>query len=139
MTRISALLTMVAVLGVMAVPARAHDQYHIVGVITKRQPMTIVVKPKGPIVSTVGLDQHTVVVRNDKQVNVSDLKVGLTVVVDALGDTPEDMVAVFIRIVPPIRDGREWTCGRGTERSSRSRSTGQPMSCVTAGRWTFRS
>ena len=83
----------------------AHDQYHIVGVITARQPMMIVVKPKGPIASTVGLDEHTVVVRNDKQVKLADLKVGLTVVVDALGDTPEDMMAVFIRIVAPIKGG----------------------------------
>jgi hypothetical protein len=105
MTRIAASLA-VAVLALGAAPARAHDQYHIVGVITKREPMTIVVKPKGPIPSTVGLNEHTVVVRNDKQAKLSELKVGLTVVVDALGDTPEDLVAVFIRIVPPIKDGK---------------------------------
>ena len=41
------------ILAVMAVSASAdllaHDQFHIVGIITKREPMTIVVKPKGPV------------------------------------------------------------------------------------------
>lgn len=103
MTRLMAFL-MAAMIVAVAAPLGAHDQYHIVGVITKRDAKTIVVKPKGPIASTVGLDEHTVVVRKDTQVKLSDLKVGLTVVVDALGDTPEDMMAVFIRIVPPIKD-----------------------------------
>jgi hypothetical protein len=103
MNRLMAFL-IAATVAAAAAPLGAHDQYHIVGVITKREAKVIVVKPKGPIASTVGLDAHTVVVRNDKQVKLADLHVGVTVVVDALGDTPEDLVAVFIRIVPPIKE-----------------------------------
>jgi ABC-type nitrate/sulfonate/bicarbonate transport system substrate-binding protein len=99
-------LMLMAVSLTSAAPASAHDQFHIVGTITRHQAMMIVVKPTGPIASSIQLDAHTVVVRDNKQVDPSELKVGRTVVVDALGDTPEDMVAVFIRIVPPIKKGK---------------------------------
>ena len=102
MARVMALLVAAGLLP-GAAPAIAHGQFHIVGTITKREAMVIVVKPTGPIASTIQLDAHTVVVRDNKQVNASELTVGRTVVVDALGDTPDDMVAVFIRIVPPIK------------------------------------
>lgn len=102
---VTAVLAGVTVL-VASAPLAAHDQYHVVGVITKRQPMVIVVKPDGPIASSIELEKHTVIVRDDKQVDAKELKVGTTVVVDALGDTPENMVAVFIRIVPPIKKAK---------------------------------
>ncbi len=40
--------------------------------------------------------------RDKKKVDAAELTVGLTVVVDAYGDSEEDLLALEIRIVPPI-------------------------------------
>jgi hypothetical protein len=50
------------------------------------------------------VDKQTVISRDKKKVDASELKAGLSVVVDAYGDSLEDsdVLAIEIRIVPPI-------------------------------------
>jgi hypothetical protein len=45
-------------------------------------------------------DEATVVTRDKKKVGATELKVGLSVVVDANGDSLEDLVVLEVRIVP---------------------------------------
>jgi hypothetical protein len=41
-----------------------------------------------------------------KKVDVSELRVGQSVVVDAYGDSDKNLLALEVRIVPPIRSTR---------------------------------
>jgi hypothetical protein len=47
------------------------------------------------------ITKETVVTRDKKKVPVAELKAGLNVVVDARGDSLEELEVVSIRIVPP--------------------------------------
>ena len=49
---------------------------------------------------TVRLKTQTEITRDKKKLDVSELRVGLSVVVDAYGDNERDLLAVEIRIVP---------------------------------------
>jgi hypothetical protein len=97
-----ALLMMVAVgtAGLMA-----HDEFRIIGTLTKRQDSRIEIKSRTGKTVSVRLDKQTAVTRDDKKVEASALKVGQSLVVDAYGDTEADSLAVEIRIVPPIKEG----------------------------------
>jgi hypothetical protein len=51
---------------------------------------------------TVYLDKKTKVSRDKQPVAVTTLEIGQSVVVDAYGDDESDLLALDIRIVPPI-------------------------------------
>jgi len=51
---------------------------------------------------TIYVDKKTKVSRDKKPVAIAALKVGQSVVVDAYGDDESDLLALDIRIVPPI-------------------------------------
>ena len=80
----------------------AHEDFRVIGTISKRQGSVINVKQREGTTAVVRLDKQTAVSRDKKKVDTSELKVGLTVVVDAYGDSEEDLLALDIRIVPPI-------------------------------------
>jgi hypothetical protein len=85
-------------------PAAAHDDYRIIGTITKVAVKTLDVKQtKDGKTISMATDEATVVTRDKKKVSATELKVGLSVVVDANGDTLEDLVVLEIRIVPPAK------------------------------------
>jgi hypothetical protein len=90
-----------AVLVVGAAPATAHDQYRVIGTITKVTTTTLDVKQTrdGKTIS-MAMDEATRVTRTRKKVEATELKTGLSVVVDALGDSLEQLVVVEVRIVP---------------------------------------
>ena len=102
MTRpIMALVTfMIFALGVM--PVMAHEEYRVIGVITKRQDTSIQVKNKDGKTFSIALKKDVTISRDKKKVAATELKKGLTVVVDAVGDSEDDLEAFDIRIVPAI-------------------------------------
>jgi hypothetical protein len=102
MRRMIVMLTAVVALTFSAVPLIAHDDFRVIGTITKNQNSIIDVKDKNAKITSIQLSTLTVITRDDKKVDASALKVGGTVVVDATGDSEADLVALEIRIVPAI-------------------------------------
>ena len=80
----------------------AHKQYRIVGTITKFAKNQLSVKNKAGKMYSIAFDDLTIVRRDKAKVAVAELKTGLSVVVDALGDSEKDLVAVEVRLVPAI-------------------------------------
>ena len=107
MIRRLTVLCFVLVLAGGAVPLSAHDEFRIIGTLTKHQDSTIEVK-KNNTGKTVPLrlDKQTAITQDKKKVDRTALRVGQSLVVDAYGDTEDDSLALEIRIVPPIRGGR---------------------------------
>jgi hypothetical protein len=102
MTRPRLILTVAVITGFMAAGAAAHDSYRIVGVITQRQDTTISVKSRDEKTTSIGINQQTEITRNMKRVDLSELKAGASVVVDALGDSEADLTAIEVQLVPRV-------------------------------------
>jgi hypothetical protein len=102
MTRRRIMAALLAVLMVGAAPAAAHDQYRVIGTIARVTAKTLAVTQSrdGRTIS-MELDEATHVTRDRKKVDATELKTGLSVVVDALGDSLEQLVVVEVRIVRP--------------------------------------
>lgn len=96
-------MMMLASLVVATGPAAAHDEYRIIGTVSKITATQIDVKQvKDGKVIEIDLDQQTKFTRDKKPVAASTVKVGQSVVVDALGDTILDLLALEVRLVPAI-------------------------------------
>jgi len=101
MTRRLMIAGVLAGLIVGMAPAAAHDDYRIIGTITRVTAQTLDVKQtKDGKTISMGTDEATLVTRDKKKVSAKELKAGLSVVVDASGDSLEDLVVLEIRIVP---------------------------------------
>ena len=96
---------MVAVL-LSTMPLRAHDSFRIIGNITKLSEKEISVKNKDNRTWIISLRKDTFVWRDKKKVPFTELKVGLSVVVDALGDSEAELEAQDITIVPPLKSSK---------------------------------
>jgi hypothetical protein len=96
------MLTIVAVL-LGAVSLRAHDSFRIIGNITSLTDTQLSVKNKDNKTFEIALSKTTYVWRGKKKVPATELKVGLSVVVDAMGDSALDLEAQDITIVPPLK------------------------------------
>jgi hypothetical protein len=84
-----------------AVTLSAHDEYRIIGTVTKLTASTLTVKQtKDGKVFKMKTDANTLVTRDKKKVARSEIKTGGHVVVDALGDTIEDLLVLEVRLVP---------------------------------------
>ncbi len=94
--------TILALLLSSALPLFAHDQFRIIGVVVSKRETTLQVKNNAGKAFNVGLNKATVVQRDKSKISAAELKAGLTVVVDALGDSEDDLVALEVRIVPAI-------------------------------------
>jgi predicted flavoprotein YhiN len=78
-----------------------HDDYRIVGTLTKIAGNTIDVKQtKDGKVFSMDMDSQTIITRDKKKVEKTELKVGANVVVDASGDALDDLLVLEIRLVP---------------------------------------
>src|SRR4051812_40946906 len=86
-----------------ATPVSAHDKYRVVGTVAKISAIQIDVKQisDGKIVE-IDIDKQTKVTRDQKPVAFNQIKVGGSVVVEALGDSILDLQALEIRLVPAI-------------------------------------
>jgi Domain of unknown function (DUF5666) len=92
----------VMIAAVTASGAYAHEHFRVIGTITKLDKKQFEVKEKTGKLWTIYVDTKTKVSRDKKPVAVATLKIGQSVVVDAYGDDETDLLALDIRIVPPI-------------------------------------
>ena len=81
---------------------RAHDEFRIIGTITGAQPTQLQVKSREGKALSIKVNDETLVYRDNKKVTRAELKAGRFVVVDALGDTIDDSLALEVRIVPSL-------------------------------------
>ena len=107
-------LVVVMMLVVGASHVWAHDDFRIIGTLTRYVDTKIEVKNRQGKTVSIRLDKQTAISRDNKKVTVSELRVGQSLVIDAYGDTEDDSLAIEIRIVPPIRSSREQTCSAAT-------------------------
>jgi hypothetical protein len=102
MTRRFVMMMMIAVAMVAGLtPMMAHEDFRIIGTIEKVTEKTLDVKQTkdGQVVS-MRIGTKMVVTRDKKPVERTELKTGAHVVVNARGDSLEDLVAVDVRLVP---------------------------------------
>jgi hypothetical protein len=92
----------IAVAVVLGTHAFAHENFRVIGMLTKHQDSRIDVRNREGRTISIKLDKQTEVTQDKKKVDVAELKVGRSVVVDAYGDTEDDLLALEIRIVPAI-------------------------------------
>lgn len=86
-----------------AAPLSAHDEYRIIGTVTKITADQIDVKQvKDGKVIEIDINKQTKVTRDKTPAAMKDVKVGGSVVVEALGDSILDLTAIEIRLVPAI-------------------------------------
>jgi hypothetical protein len=83
--------------------AFAHDTFRVIGTLAKHDKAEIHVKNADGKTTAIRVDKQTEVTRDKKKVDVTELKAGQSVVVDAYGDSEADLLALEIRIVPPIK------------------------------------
>ena len=95
-------LATIAMLAVGTARLSAHEEFRVIGSISKHQGSVINVKAGDGRTATIRLDKQTVISRDKKKIDAAELKVGVSVVVDAYGDKEDDLLALEIRIVPPI-------------------------------------
>jgi hypothetical protein len=103
MTRRTSILTPLALALSALMPLSAHDDYRVIGVVTKVQASQLDVKSKDGKTHSIKLNKETFINREKKKVGPSELKIGQSVVVDATGDSEADLLALEIRIVPPVK------------------------------------
>ena len=82
--------------------AFGHEYFRVIGTVTNYRDSTLDVKSREGRTTSVRLDGQTIVTRDREEVEAGELKGGLSVVVDAYGDTEDDLLALDIRIVSPI-------------------------------------
>src|SRR5215213_9791804 len=93
----------IAVLIAGVTPTSAHEKYRIIGTITRVSSFDLDVKQAKDGKVILMYMRPTITVTRDKaKGTMKDLKVGLSVVVDAMGDDLDDLEVVTIRIVPAV-------------------------------------
>jgi hypothetical protein len=95
----------VAILVVLLLgPELSAHPMNVTGTIMERHDTQLVVKTNDGYFISFTLDSSTVIQRGEKKVDITELKTGLSVVVDALDDV-EPIVASQVTIVPSTRSG----------------------------------
>ena len=101
MTRRFMMAALAAVLILGATPVIAHDDYRVIGTITKVTAKTLDVKQtKDGKTISMTMNGATAVTRDKKKVGAGELKTGLNVVVDARGDSLKDLLVLEVKLVP---------------------------------------
>ncbi|MFN8059536.1 MAG: hypothetical protein U0Q12_10250 [Vicinamibacterales bacterium] len=101
MTRRFLIITGVIAMMLWVAPASAHDDYRIIGTVLKVAAGKIDVKQtKDGKTISMKTDAATIVTRDKKKVSSAELKTGTNVVVDASGDSLQDLTVLEVRIVP---------------------------------------
>lgn len=99
--RLVALAAVCAVL-LMVADSSAHDEFRVIGTVTNVTATALTVKQtKDNQTISMKMDKQTIVTRDRKTVARAELKTGASVVVDALGDTVNDLLVLEVRLVPP--------------------------------------
>lgn len=102
MNRRTSMITAIALFCLAITNVSAHDDFRVIGIVTKVQASKLDVKSKDGKIHSIKLNKETFVNRDKKKVGASELKAGQSVVVDATGDSEDDLLALEVRIVPAI-------------------------------------
>ena len=102
MTRRTSIVNALALAFSASVPLSAHDDYRVIGIVTKVQVSKLDVKAKDGRNYSIKMNKETLVKRDKKKVTASEVKAGQSVVVDGTGDSEDDLLALEVRIVPAI-------------------------------------
>ncbi|MBY0511496.1 MAG: hypothetical protein K2P94_15260 [Rhodospirillaceae bacterium] len=86
----------------LTAPAAAHEEFRVVGEITQSKSALIEVKMRDGKTAAVHIDGQTKITRDKAGADAEELKAGQFVVIDAYGDDFTDLLALEIRLVPPI-------------------------------------
>ena len=81
-------------------PGVSGHQIEVVGTVVSRQNTRLDVKTKDGQTTSIALEQSTLIFRNQKRVDVAELKPGVQVEVHALDDAAADLVAYLVDILP---------------------------------------
>jgi hypothetical protein len=100
MTKFLALAVSAALFSIA--PALSHEDIRVIGEITQAKPGHIDVKMRDGKVAAVHLDAKTKITKDKAPADADGLKTGQFVVIDAHGDDFTDLLALEIRLVPPI-------------------------------------
>jgi hypothetical protein len=92
----------IAALLSMSTIALAHEEFRVIGTLTQAGDTKIQVRDRDGKTLSIKIDKQTVVRKDRTEVDASELAEGNSVVIDALGDSEADLLAIDIRIVPPI-------------------------------------
>jgi len=82
--------------------ASAHDEFRIIGTIAAVKNAQLEVKSREGKMVAMKVDAETLVYRDSKKVGATELRAGRHVVVDAIGDSMADLLAVEIRIIAAL-------------------------------------
>jgi hypothetical protein len=82
--------------------ALAHEEFRVIGTLTQAGDTKIQVRDRDGKTLSIKIDKQTVIQKDRTEVDASALVEGNSVVVDALGDSEADLLAIDIRIVPAI-------------------------------------
>ena len=102
MTQRFVILAVSAMVAIGVGRAFAHDEFRIIGTITGVKTARLEVKSREGKMVTVKVDAETLIYRDNKKVGATELRAGRHVVVDALGDTMADLLAVEVRIITAL-------------------------------------
>jgi hypothetical protein len=91
-----------AVLALTANYAFAHEEFRVIGTLASSTETQIQVRYRDGKTLSIAVNKQTVITKDKASVDASALTTGNSVVIDALGDSEADLVAIEIRIVPPI-------------------------------------
>jgi hypothetical protein len=92
----------VAVVVLGATRLVAHDEFRIIGTVSKRQPAQVDVKSREGKLISIKINAETLVYRDNKKITAAEVQPGKHVVVDALGDSLEDLLALEIRLIASL-------------------------------------
>jgi hypothetical protein len=96
------ILAVTAMVALGAGQVFAHDEYRIIGTIAAVKTVQLEVKSRDGKMVAMKVDGETLVYRDNKKVGAAELKAGRYVVVDALGDSMADLLAVEVRIIAAL-------------------------------------
>lgn len=85
-------------------PVMSHEEFRVIGTLTSRAEKMIEVASRDGAMRSIKVDRQTVITRDAQPVDAAALEVGMTLVIDAYGDSLDDLLALEIRIVPAIAD-----------------------------------
>jgi hypothetical protein len=96
------LITAILALSILGIaPASGHEKFRIIGKISRVSSSVLDVKQtKDGKVIFMFMPAKVTVTRDKTKRSIKDLKAGLSVVVDAIGDDLDDLEVVSVRIVP---------------------------------------
>src|SRR5215204_6114200 len=79
-------------------PALAHEDIQVTGVVTKRQNDVIELKTKAGKTLSIEVNKATKVTRGKSKADIAAVKAGMTVVIDGFGDSEEDFFVLQVTI-----------------------------------------